>query len=104
MNSTAGIHSYQSTVTTIMRMITRNRGIDFLVFQFTALKLGYSNRLNIMNERKSNRGGKTNLQLPSRCSPSAHQSKNRVIEAIRPAAAGIGKPVKFLDGPELPLW
>src|SRR4029077_13182975 len=103
MKSTAGIHSYQSTVTTRMRMITRNRGIDFFVFQLTALKLGYSNRLNIMNERKSNSGGKANLQLPNRCSPSAHQSRKSVIDAIRPAAAGMGNPVKFLDGSELPL-
>src|SRR5580693_2604734 len=76
-------------------LIARKRGIDFFVFQLIALKLGYWNRLNIMKERKSKSGGSTNRQLPSRCSPSAHQSRNNVIDAIKPAAAGIGKPVKF---------
>src|SRR6266850_4087414 len=82
------------TVKTRMRLMTRKRGIDFFVFQFTALKLGYWNRLNIMKERKSSNGGKTKRQLPRRCSPSASQRRNNVIEAIRPAAAGMGKPVK----------
>src|SRR6202035_5958333 len=76
-------------------LIARKRGIDFFVFQLIALKLGYWNRLNIMKERKSNSGGKTNFQLPRWCSPSASQSKNNVIDAINPAAAGMGKPVKF---------
>src|SRR5437588_2977459 len=77
------------------RLMTRKRGIDFWVFQLIALKLGYSNRLNIMNERNKSSGGKTNFHLPRWCSPSASQSRNNVIDAIRPAAAGIGKPVKF---------
>src|SRR6266436_693160 len=77
------------------RKITRNRGMDFFVFQLIALKLGYWKRLNIMKERKSSRGGKTNFHLPRWCSPSANHSKNNVIDAIKPAAAGIGKPVKF---------
>src|SRR5258705_11221657 len=72
----------------------RKRGIDLVVFQSIALKLGYWNRLNIMKERKSNNGGKTKRQLPRRCSPSASQRRNNVIEAIRPAAAGKGKPCK----------
>ena len=42
----------------------RKRGIDFFVFQLSALKLGYWKRLNIMKERKNNRGGKTNFHLP----------------------------------------
>src|SRR5215475_8535187 len=74
-------------------MIARKRGIDFFVFQLTALKLGYWNRLNIMKERKSSNGGRTNRQLPRRCSPSASQRRNSVIDAISPAAAGMGKPV-----------
>src|SRR5256884_9342035 len=72
-------------------LITRKRGIDFCVFQLIALKLGYSNRLNIMKERKSSSGGKTNFHRPRWCSPSASQSKNSVIDAINPAAAGNGK-------------
>src|SRR6266496_5312074 len=83
------------TVKTRMRLMTRKRGIDFFVFQFSALKLGYWNWLNIMKERKSNNGGRTNFQLPRRCSPSASQSRKSVIDAMRPAAAGMGKPVKF---------
>src|SRR2546421_12461576 len=79
-------------------MMIRKRGIDFLVFQFSALKLGYSNWLNIMKERKSNNGGRTKRQLPRGCSPSASQRRNSVIDAIRPAAAGMGKPVKVLWG------
>src|SRR5213079_2918618 len=82
------------TVKINTRMMIRKRGIDFFVFQFTALKLGYSNRLNIIKERKSNNGGRTKRQLPRRCSPSASQRRNSVIDAIRPAAAGMGKPVK----------
>src|SRR6266480_2607760 len=78
-----------------MRLMTRKRGIDFFVFQFTALKLGYWKRLNIMKERKSNNGGRTKRQLPRWCSPSASQSRNSVMDAMRPAAAGMGKPVKF---------
>src|SRR4029450_419503 len=81
-----------------MRMIAKKRGIDFFVFQFSALKLGYWKRLNIMNERKSSNGGRTKRQLPRRCSPSASQSRNRVIDAIRPAAAGIGNPVNVFGG------
>src|SRR4029453_1531483 len=84
------------TVKTRMRLMIRKRGIDFFVFQFTALKLGYWNRLNIIKERKSNNGGRTNFQLPRRCSPSASQRRNNVMDAMSPAAAGIGKPVKFL--------
>src|SRR2546423_261261 len=87
-----------------MRMMMRKRGIDFFVFQLIALKLGYSKRLNIMNDRKSKRGGRTNFHWPSRCSPSASQSKKRVIEAIRPAAAGMGKPVKFFELLCGPVW
>ena len=44
--------------------MTRKRGIDFFVFQLSALKLGYWNRLNIIKERKSMSGGKTNFHLP----------------------------------------
>ena len=76
--------------------MTRKRGIDFLVFQLIALKLGYWTRLNIMKERNNISGGKTNFHLPIWCSPSASQSRKSVIDAISPAAAGIGKPVKFL--------
>src|SRR6266581_8256789 len=83
------------TVKMRMRLMIRNRGIDFFVFQLTALKLGYWKRLNIINERKSNNGGRTKRQLPRRCSPSASQSKKSVMDAMRPAAAGMGKPVKF---------
>src|SRR5205814_10461514 len=79
-----------------IRMMARKRGIDFFVFQLIPLKLGYWNRLNIMNERKSSNGGRTNFQLPRRCSPSVNHSMNNVIDATSPAAAGIGKPVKFL--------
>ena len=45
------------TVKINTRLIIRKRGIDFFVFQLTALKLGYWNRLNIMKERKSISGG-----------------------------------------------
>src|SRR4029077_17678382 len=76
------------------RMMARKRGIDFFVFQLTALKLGYWNRLNIMKERKSNNGGRPKRQLPRWCSPSASQRRKSVMDAIKPAAAGMGKPVK----------
>src|SRR2546423_9430198 len=87
-----------------MTMMIRKRGMDLVVFQLIALKLGYWNRLNIMNERKKSNGGNTNRQFPRRCSPSANQSKNKVIEAIRPAAAGIGNPVKFFSPLAEPLF
>src|SRR5215475_9898826 len=77
----------------------RKRGIDLVVFQSTALKLGYLNRLNIINERKSMRGGKTNFQLPRWRSLSLSHSMKSVNDAIRPAAAGMGKPLNSLSAP-----
>ena len=53
MKMIAGIHMYFCTVKTTPTMISRKRGIDLRVRQFTALKLGYLKRENIMNERKS---------------------------------------------------
>ena len=47
-----------------------------------------------MNERESISGGRTHFQMANLMVAFAdHQSMKRVIEAIRPAAAGIGNPV-----------
>src|SRR5262245_18445434 len=77
----------------------RNRGIDLVDFQSPALKLGYLNRLNIMNERKSMSGGRTNFQLPRWRSLSASHISNSVNDAISPAAAGMGKPLNSFSAP-----
>src|ERR1051325_8252031 len=77
----------------------KNRGIDLVVFQSTALKLGYLNRLNILNERKSMSGGRTNFQFPRCRSLSVSHNIKSVNEAIRPAAAGIGKPLNSFSAP-----
>src|SRR5436190_24148788 len=86
------------TVNVKTATITIKRGMDRLVFQFSALKLGYCTRLNIINERNSSSGGNTNFHLPNWCSPAAHHKRNNVIDAIRPAAAGIGNQVKLFSG------
>src|ERR1041385_7198628 len=77
----------------------RNRGIDLVVFQSTALKLGYLKRLNIMKERKIINGGRTNFQFPRWRSLSASHNMKSVNEAIRPAAAGMGKPLNSFSAP-----
>src|SRR5436190_12766014 len=84
-------------------MITMNRVALWVVRQFTALKLGYFNLLNIMMERNSIRNGRTYFHRPIERWPSSSQRRNKVMEAITPAAAVMGKPVKFLSGAELPL-
>src|SRR5215467_14430874 len=80
-------------------LMIRNRGIDLVVFQSTALKLGYLNRLNIMNERKSMSGGRTNFQLPRCRSLSLIHNMKSVNDAISPAAAGMGKPLNSFSAP-----
>ena len=74
------------------RMSPRNAGKDRWVRQFRLLKLGYFTRLNIMKERKINSTGSAYFHDPMLRSSSRSQSMNSVREAIRPAAAGIGKP------------
>src|SRR5438067_11961909 len=76
--------------------MSRKRGSERVVRQLMDLKLGYLKLLNIMNERKTISGGSTQRQLPIECSPSRSQSMKRVSEAMRPAAAGIGKPLNSL--------
>src|SRR3954468_22008735 len=83
-------------------MMKMNRVVLWVVRQFTALKLGYLSLLNIMMERKSIKNGKTYFHLPIERWPSSSQSRNRVMDAITPAAAGIGNPVKFLSGEAWP--
>src|SRR5215813_12950292 len=78
----------------------RKRGIDLVVFQSTALKLGYLNPLNIMKERKIMSGGRTNFQFPRWRSLSASQSMKSVNDAISPAAAGMGKPLNSFSAAE----
>src|ERR1700750_3352611 len=79
-----------------MRIMAANRGRERVVRQVMALKLGYLKRVNIMTERKSIKGGSPHFQRPMSCSFSPnHQSMKKVMDAINPAAAGIGKPVKF---------
>src|ERR1700749_2047016 len=77
----------------------RKRGIDLVVFQSTALKLGYLNRLNIIKERKSMSGGRTNFQLPRWRSLSESHNMKSVKDAISPAAAGMGKPLNSFSAP-----
>src|SRR4029079_2571815 len=77
-----------------MRIMAANRGRERVVGQVMALKLGYLKRVNIMTERKSINGGSTHFQRPMSCSFSPHhQSMKKVMDAIKHAAAGIGKPV-----------
>src|SRR5580698_8766760 len=69
-----------------------NFGSVRVVRQLIALKLGYLKPLNIIHERKSIRGGSTHLPCPiSRPFSSIHRRQS-VIEAMTPAAAGMGKP------------
>src|SRR5580700_6137928 len=69
-----------------------NFGSDRVVRQLMALKLGYLKPLNIIHARNSMSGGSTHLPWPiSRLSVPNH-SRHSVIEAMTPAAAGIGKP------------
>ena len=51
-----------------------------------------------MNDRKSISAGSAYFQRPIVRWPSSSQSMNNVSEAITPAAAGMGKPVKLLSG------
>src|SRR5208282_14152 len=89
---TAGIQLYSSRVRPRMRTMAMKRGIERVVFQLRPLKLGYWKRLNIMNERKIRRAGRSHFQRPRSRSLRAIQSMKRVSDAVRPAAAGMGKP------------
>src|ERR1043165_4561242 len=84
-------------------MMKMKRVVLWVVRQFTALKLGYLSLLNIMMERNSIRNGRTYFHLPIERWPSSSQRRNSVMEAMTPAAAGIGNPVKFLSGAAWPL-
>src|SRR5882724_1630272 len=77
-----------------MRMMTmqRNLGSERVVRQLMALKLGYLKPLNIIHARNNMSGGSTHLPWPISRPFSSNQSRHSVIEAITPAAAGIGKP------------
>ena len=76
----------------------KKAGIERWVRQFTLLKLGYFTWLNIMKDRKIKSGGRAFLQGPIVRSSTWNQSMKSVSEAIRPAAAGIGKPLKSFSG------
>ena len=79
-------------------MSPRKAGIERWVRQFTLLKLGYFTWLNIMKERKINKGGSAFFHGPMVRSSACSQSMKRVRDAMRPAAAGIGKPLKSFSG------
>jgi hypothetical protein len=51
-----------------------------------------------MNDRKSIRPAKAYFQAPISLEPSSSQSMKRVSDAISPAAAGMGKPIKSSCG------
>src|SRR4051812_29154422 len=72
--------------------MVRNFGNERVVRQLMALKLGYLKPLNIIQARKSMSGGSTHFPCPISRPFSSNQSRQRVIEAITPAAAGMGKP------------
>src|SRR2546423_10264733 len=84
-------------------MMKMNRVVPWVGRQFTALKLGYLSLLNIMMERNSIKNGRTYFHRPIERWPSSSQRRNSVRDAITPAAAGIGNPVKFFSGGEWPL-